>query len=124
MSEPLFQSRHHARQVYALLQRAHWNAQNVMEQSFDRVAWQEDIANGVPLPEKKYKSADAVDAEGVMRRACNRVRTEALARFGSDQGNPECRTCLEYSVFGGPAHTASPRCRSGRRDHCSCSTCF
>ncbi len=23
-----------------------------------------------------------------------------------------------------PSHDASPRCESGRRDHCSCDTCF
>jgi hypothetical protein len=32
-----------------------------------------------------------------------------------------CPTC---ALPGAPAHQASELCRSGRRDHCSCDTCF
>lgn len=41
--------------------------------------------------------------------------------------NPTCSTCLDYlnrGVYFSPRHKASSLCRSGRRNHCSCSTCF
>lgn len=43
---------------------------------------------------------------------------------------PGCAACREFydakspvDVFA-PRHTASTRCQSGRRDHCTCDTCF
>jgi len=46
--------------------------------------------------------------------------------------DPNCSTCME--VFGtrddphahafAPGHTASRRCESGKRAHCTCDTCF
>lgn len=37
-----------------------------------------------------------------------------------------CETCQHIKQEGGygPPHFASERCESGRRDHCSCDTCF
>ena len=37
-----------------------------------------------------------------------------------------CKYCQEIKDSGGfgPSHFASPNCRSGRRNHCTCSTCF
>jgi hypothetical protein len=37
-----------------------------------------------------------------------------------------CKYCQEIKASGGfgPSHFASPNCRSGRRNHCSCDTCF
>jgi hypothetical protein len=39
----------------------------------------------------------------------------------------ECAYCdrlrAERSTYH-PNHNASPRCQSGRRDHCTCDTCF
>lgn len=46
---------------------------------------------------------------------------------------PDCRTCQDDAypalIAGkafpfGPSHRASDRCLSGRRNHCSCDTCF
>lgn len=39
----------------------------------------------------------------------------------------ECTYCdLEYDKPTGffPPHTASPNCRSGNHNHCTCDTCF
>lgn len=41
--------------------------------------------------------------------------------------HPDCLTCqrrIESGKFYGPAHTPSQFCRSGKRDHCSCSLCY
>ena len=37
-----------------------------------------------------------------------------------------CAYCKELAAKGGwgPSHFASPNCRSGRRNHCTCGTCF
>lgn len=36
----------------------------------------------------------------------------------------DCEACVAAREFGGPSHYASPRCRSGKRPHCTCDTCF
>lgn len=36
----------------------------------------------------------------------------------------DCLYCVRVNVGGGPSHEASPLCRSGRRAHCTCDTCF
>jgi hypothetical protein len=44
--------------------------------------------------------------------------------------DPNCPTCVrekrDHPTLDPfmPNHTASPRCRSGRRNHCTCDTCF
>jgi len=40
--------------------------------------------------------------------------------------DPACQYCRKAGRPGGffPSHKASPRCESGKRAHCSCSTCF
>jgi hypothetical protein len=35
-----------------------------------------------------------------------------------------CPTCIRYYGQMMPPHTASVRCESGRRHHCTCSVCF
>lgn len=35
-----------------------------------------------------------------------------------------CQVCNEYPPDEGPPHDASPRCESGRREHCTCDICF
>jgi len=35
-----------------------------------------------------------------------------------------CPTCIAQGSGMGPSHNASRRCESGRRDHCTCDTCF
>jgi len=39
----------------------------------------------------------------------------------------ECKGCDDIRARGetfAPYHDASPRCESGRHNHCSCDTCF
>lgn len=49
--------------------------------------------------------------------------------------NPTCKTCIEIfypqinigkriSDIFAPRHQASSRCESGKRNHCTCDTCF
>jgi hypothetical protein len=65
-------------------------------------------------------------------REANIARLEGLGVL-----DPNCKYCQqEYYPFYrfqwvkgkegpmGPRHTASPRCQSGKRPHCTCSTCF
>lgn len=43
------------------------------------------------------------------------------------EANPDCSRCRQFLEEGltlSPRHTASVRCQSGRRSHCSCETCF
>lgn len=35
-----------------------------------------------------------------------------------------CELCKTYEITGGPGHDPSPNCRSGKRPHCSCDTCY
>jgi hypothetical protein len=35
-----------------------------------------------------------------------------------------CTYCEQHWPGMMPSHTASPRCQSGRRNHCTCDTCF
>lgn len=40
---------------------------------------------------------------------------------------PDCNTCqkfLEDGQYFSPRHESSPGCRSGSRNHCTCSFCF
>lgn len=53
------------------------------------------------------------------------IRADVIAKFGKPHPKyPDCQSCLSQSIFGGPDHEASPRCRSGRHAHCTCDTCF
>lgn len=70
---------------------------------------------------KDPHSAETQDAE-LKSKA---IRADVLAQFGTpDPSHPDCPQCLSGSVFGGPSHEASQRCRSGRHPHCTCDTCF
>lgn len=58
------------------------------------------------------------------------TRTERIERLEAlNVIVPDCSYCQEYynhpklSPFM-PSHYASPRCRSGSRNHCTCDTCF
>jgi len=61
----------------------------------------------------------------------NETREQMIARWESEGWLvPDCPGCRERyeakmptDVFG-PRHTASSRCESGKREHCSCGTCF
>ncbi len=58
-----------------------------------------------------------------LRAELDRVTEEGVQQFAKPQV-PGCRECEVYSVFGGPSHHASSFCRSGKRPHCTCDTCF
>jgi len=52
---------------------------------------------------------------------------ERLTLTGSRAPVGECPTCDRARETGErfmPRHTASARCRSGQRNHCTCDTCF
>lgn len=55
-----------------------------------------------------------------------RVVTEASAPLNRYEYVPGCHDCDRRMANGGfgPAHLASPRCESGRHEHCSCDVCF
>lgn len=113
----------HARQVYNILHKAWWSAYAARGKTFDRSKFFADKADGIERPEPSY-SPETTEAERIMRSILDKVKEEALAKFGNDSESPGCRACLERSVFGGPRHKASDRCRSGKRSHCSCSACW
>ena len=50
---------------------------------------------------------------------------EAVAKARKDE-IANCEYCKELAAKGGwgPSHFASPNCQSGRRNHCTCDTCF
>jgi len=66
---------------------------------------------------------------GVERTICN----DCFWTFIPDEGDyafapkGECQYCDDQRGQGSrfmPSHNASTRCRSGRRNHCTCDTCF
>lgn len=73
--------------------------------------------------------ATFTDATRAERHACSREghRANVERRFGVAPRAPRglrvagCAGCRDG---GGPPHEASPRCESGRRNHCSCDVCF
>ena len=44
-------------------------------------------------------------------------------RQARDHERENCSFCQQHGTDG-PPHFASSRCESGRRNHCSCDTCF
>ena len=48
--------------------------------------------------------------------------SKALALSDKVVEQANCPTCQLGGMM--PPHFASPRCESGRRNHCSCDTCF
>lgn len=102
------QSREHARKVHQILHTAHWVAYCEMGK----------------IPNGSASRIFAEEAERATASALKSVTEEAKAKFGNNKAHPDCDYCLTVSVFGGPSHEASPRCRSGRHDHCTCDTCF
>lgn len=91
----------HARAVYSILHPAWWAAYTV-----------------------KHRGETEAEAERIAKSALDRITAEAKLRFGNNQAHPDCEYCLTVSVFGGPDHKASSMCRSGKRNHCTCSACF
>lgn len=51
-------------------------------------------------------------------------RAQRIARAVEMAERYGCLYCARVYVSGGPSHEGSPRCRSGRRSHCACDTCF
>lgn len=54
------------------------------------------------------------------------IKADLLTQFGKiNPQYPDCEYCLTQSVFkGGPSHVGSSYCRSGKRPHCTCDSCF
>lgn len=60
------------------------------------------------------------------------TREEMIARWEKEGYlDPTCLGCKEYYEYPGmptgvfaPRHSASTRCESGKRPHCTCDTCF
>ena len=52
---------------------------------------------------------------------------DTMLEWTNDSGHrvrvTNCYSCKQRSG-GGPDHAASERCRSGKRPHCTCDTCF
>jgi len=66
-----------------------------------------------------------VDLYESMHAMSQLLQESILSQFGKwNPRFPTCERCRWSSVFGGPSHEASIGCRSGRRPHCSCDTCF
>lgn len=62
---------------------------------------------------------------GMMNKEIQKVREDLVTLFGKiNPKYPDCETCLWNSVFGGPSHYFSERCRSGRKPHCTCDLCY
>jgi hypothetical protein len=97
----LLDDRAHARQVHEILHTAWWAAYQV-----------------------KNRGPDEAEAERIAKSALDRITAEAKRRFGNNKAHPDCDYCLTVSVFGGPGHEPSSFCRSGKRPHCTCDTCW
>ena len=95
-------SKDHARKVEAILRSAWWEAYRATN-------------GGTKVDPESFR---------VIESALKRVTAEAEEKFGDDLGHPGCKMCRHVSVFGGPSHEASTFCRSGKRPHCTCDTCF
>jgi hypothetical protein len=64
---------------------------------------------------------------------CGRPFEDEMVHYaGVSQGWPPgptpeqiaCSTCQDPAQRGGPSHTPSQNCKSGKRPHCSCDTCY
>ena len=75
-----------------------------------------------------YQKKDAHPEEyRLAQSALQRIKEEAIRQFAkADKSypDPNCKSCREYSVFGGPRHGNSIFCQSGKRPHCTCDMCF
>ena len=66
---------------------------------------------------------------GVIRAQENCIAYDTLAErlgivVGSDGWAVAAKAAIGFSRPFGPCKHASPRCESGRRDYCTCDTCF
>lgn len=50
------------------------------------------------------------------------AKTEVRTSFVLDGSCPTCQALAKGEMC--PPHDASPRCESGKRNHCSCDVCF
>lgn len=121
----MLETKEQARQVHTILVKARDEAYRAMTDSFDRDKFYADQKSGISTaPREKYYSADTSEAYRIALSAEREVFEEAKQKFGNNRAHPDCDYCLQVSVFGGPGHETSPRCRSGRSPHCTCDTCF
>jgi hypothetical protein len=84
----------------------------IKDQELNTKWWESWRANG-----QDHETTVALRAE------LNANRQAAIAAYAKPEV-PDCEYCKVVSVFGGPSHFASDYCRSGRRPHCTCDTCF
>lgn len=69
-----------------------------------------------------------LEAEGVGSNYCSgckeKIEQPRQRRYILSGG--QCVTCSQYTPGDGmlPPHDASDRCESGKRNHCTCDTCF
>lgn len=60
--------------------------------------------------------------DGWQAQALDAVRRPTPSRRQWVEDCPYCAHYTPAEMF--PPHDASPRCESGRRDHCTCDICF
>lgn len=97
-----------------------------------------------PRPERRHRgqaplvdmSLAAFDAAGrqtvfpISPFGASETREERLARWQAmghyDPDCEQCRPVAEHPTLSPfmPHHDPNPRCRSGKRPHCTCDTCF
>lgn len=88
---------------------------------------------GQPLVDSSLAAFDAAGLQTIFPISpfgATETRAERIARL-TNLGlvDPDCAYCAEalahptLSAFM-PSHRASPGCRSGRRPHCTCDTCW
>ena len=49
---------------------------------------------------------------------------EIIRQESSNKYDPECNICVSHYGTHYPAHYASGHCKSGKRNHCTCNSCF
>lgn len=62
---------------------------------------------------------------GMAAAAMDGVRRRQRHLIENGTWDPDCTYCRQHTPGEMmPSHTASPRCQSGGRNHCTCDTCF
>lgn len=79
-----------------------------------RAEWEKALSEGrvIRCPTAMLQSFPTLEARDA---ALKKLRANGL------KAEIVCVGCLDTQ---GPRHEASTRCESGRRNHCSCDTCF
>lgn len=108
------------------IRQAEWKARDDWFKAYtemNRNAKKEWVQEG---PYKKFAAIPDPETEKrvtELKAVADNLRAEGIRLFATPEV-ADCDTCKSVSVFGGPPHYGSPRCRSGKRPHCTCDTCF